>query len=64
MKKTTYLGSALVIAMTFVASGAMAQDKCGLGNGKKASGEPIQIGAAQTCTTSAPHRGARRPRPS
>jgi branched-chain amino acid transport system substrate-binding protein len=45
MKKTTYLGSALVIAMTFVASGAMAQDKCGLGNGKKASGEPIQIGA-------------------
>ena len=32
-------------ALGLAASGAMAQDKCGLGNGKKATGEPIQIGA-------------------
>ena len=45
MKKTTILGGAVATALTFAASGAMADDKCGLGNGKKASGEPIQIGA-------------------
>ncbi len=45
MKKTTYLGGALAVALGLMASGAMAQDKCGLGNGKKATGEPIQIGA-------------------
>jgi branched-chain amino acid transport system substrate-binding protein len=33
------------VAIGLAAGGAMAQDKCGLGNGKKATGEPIQIGA-------------------
>jgi len=45
MNKTTYIGGALAVALGLMASGAMAQDKCGLGNGKKASGDPIQIGA-------------------
>ncbi len=45
MKKTTILGGAVAVALSFAATGAMAQDKCGLGNGKKASGDPIQIGA-------------------
>jgi branched-chain amino acid transport system substrate-binding protein len=45
MKKTTILGGAVALALGLAASGAMAQDKCGMGNGKKASGEPIQIGA-------------------
>lgn len=45
MKKTTLLGGAIAVALGLAANGAMAQDKCGLGNGKKASGEPIQIGA-------------------
>jgi len=45
MKKTTILGSAIAVALSFAATGAMAEDKCGLGNGKKATGEPIQIGA-------------------
>lgn len=45
MKQTTLLGGVIVVALGLAANGAMAQDKCGLGNGKKASGEPIQIGA-------------------
>ena len=45
MKKTTILGGAVALALGLAASGAMAQDKCGMGNGKKATGEPIQIGA-------------------
>ncbi len=45
MNKTTILGGAVAAALSLAASGAMANDKCGLGNGKKASGEPIQIGA-------------------
>ena len=45
MKKTITIGGALTLALGLMASGAMAQDKCGLGNGKKASGDPIQIGA-------------------
>jgi len=45
MKKTTLLGGAVTVALSFAASSAMAADKCGLGNGKKATGEPIQIGA-------------------
>jgi len=45
MKKTTILGGAVALALGLAASGAMAQDKCGMGNGKKASGDPIQIGA-------------------
>ena len=45
MKKTTILGGAVALTLGLAASGAMAQDKCGMGNGKKASGEPIQIGA-------------------
>jgi branched-chain amino acid transport system substrate-binding protein len=44
MKQLT-IGSAIAVAMTMLASGAQAQDKCGLANGKKATGEPIQIGA-------------------
>ena len=45
MNKTTILGGAVAAALSLAASSAMANDKCGLGNGKKASGEPIQIGA-------------------
>ena len=45
MKKTTILGGAVALTLGLAASGAMAQDKCDMGNGKKASGEPIQIGA-------------------
>ena len=45
MKKTTILGGAVALTLGLAASGAMAQDKCGMGNGKKATGEPIQIGA-------------------
>ena len=45
MKKTTIINGALTLALGLMASGAMAQDKCGLSNGKKASGDPIQIGA-------------------
>jgi len=45
MKKTTYLGAALTVTLAMAASGVMAEDKCGLSNGKKATGEPIQIGA-------------------
>jgi len=45
MNKTTILGGAVALALGLAASGAMAQDKCGMGNGKKASGDPIQIGA-------------------
>jgi branched-chain amino acid transport system substrate-binding protein len=37
---------AAALAMAALASsGAFAQDKCGMANGKKATGEPIQIGA-------------------
>jgi len=45
MKKTTIIGGAVALTLGLAASGAMAQDKCGMGNGKKASGDPIQIGA-------------------
>jgi len=45
MKNTTILGGAVALTLSLAASGAMAQDKCGMGNGKKATGEPIQIGA-------------------
>ncbi len=45
MKKTIILGGAVAVALGLAANGAMAQDKCGLANGKKATGEPIQIGA-------------------
>ena len=45
MKKTTYLGAALTVTLAMAASGVMAEEKCGLSNGKKATGEPIQIGA-------------------
>ena len=37
--------SALSIAAALASGGALAQSKCGLGNGKKATGEPIAIGA-------------------
>ncbi len=45
MKKTTYFGSAIALALVMSASAAMADEKCGMANGKKASGDPIQIGA-------------------
>jgi branched-chain amino acid transport system substrate-binding protein len=32
-------------ALGLASGAALAQDKCGMGNGKKASGEPIQLGA-------------------
>ena len=35
MKKTTILGGAIAVALSFAATGAMAEDKCGLSNGKK-----------------------------
>ncbi|ROZ71292.1 ABC transporter substrate-binding protein [Ramlibacter sp. WS9] len=37
--------SAVTIAAALASSGALAQSKCGLANGKKATGEPIAIGA-------------------
>jgi branched-chain amino acid transport system substrate-binding protein len=40
-KLSIFVAAALAVA----AGGAMAQEKCGLANGKKASGEPIQLGA-------------------
>ena len=33
------------IVAALAATGVQAQDKCGLSNGKKATGEPIQLGA-------------------
>lgn len=45
MNTTTKLGIAVAATLMFGTGSAMAQDKCGLGNGKKASGEPIRIGA-------------------
>lgn len=44
MKITTLGGAALAAAGMF-ASPVFAADACGLGNGQKASGEPVQIGA-------------------
>ena len=44
MKQKYILALGLVVAASFSVS-AQAQDRCGLGNGKKATGEPIQIGA-------------------
>ena len=44
MNKISF-GAAATLALGLASSGAMAQDKCGLGNGKAASGEPIQLGA-------------------
>ncbi len=37
--------SAAAVTLMLLAGTAAAQDKCGLANGKKASGEPIEIGA-------------------
>jgi len=45
VKMTKTLGSAVAMTLTMVAGSAMAADQCGMGNGQKASGEPIQIGA-------------------
>ncbi|WP_293997683.1 ABC transporter substrate-binding protein [Sphaerotilus sp.] len=48
MKKNTApaMATALALAATALcATSAQAQDKCGLGNGKKATGEPIPLGA-------------------
>lgn len=39
------ISGAAALALGLTAVGAQAQDKCGLSNGKKATGEPIQIGA-------------------
>ena len=44
MNKQTFAALVAVAAAT-AAGGVQAQEKCGLSNGKKASGEPIQIGA-------------------
>jgi branched-chain amino acid transport system substrate-binding protein len=43
--KIKLLAGATIAAAGFIATPALAQDKCGLGNGKPASGEPIPIGA-------------------
>jgi branched-chain amino acid transport system substrate-binding protein len=45
MKKITYIGGILAVTLAMAASGVMAEEKCGLANGKKATGEPIQVGA-------------------
>ena len=44
---TKYLsiGGATAIALMFATGSALAQDTCGLSNGKKADGAPIPIGA-------------------
>ena len=42
---TRHIATAAFVVAMASGSGAFAQDKCGLGNGKKATGEPIQIGA-------------------
>jgi branched-chain amino acid transport system substrate-binding protein len=42
---TRHIAASTFVVALAAASGAMAQDTCGLGNGKKASAEPIQIGA-------------------
>lgn len=39
------IGAAAALALGLASGGAMAQDKCGMANGKKATGEPIQLGA-------------------
>ena len=44
MSRTT-LSAAAALAIGLASGSALAQDKCGLGNGKKASGEPIELGA-------------------
>ena len=44
MKHKFILALGLIAAASFSVS-AQAQDRCGMGNGKKATGEPIQIGA-------------------
>lgn len=44
MNTQSIAAAAFMVLMTS-GSGAFAQDKCGLGNGKRATGEPIQIGA-------------------
>jgi branched-chain amino acid transport system substrate-binding protein len=42
---TRHIAASTFVVALAATSGAMAQDTCGLGNGKKASAEPIQIGA-------------------
>lgn len=42
---TRHIATAAFVVAMASGSGAFAQDKCGLGNGKKASGEAIQLGA-------------------
>ncbi|HSV53100.1 MAG TPA: ABC transporter substrate-binding protein [Burkholderiaceae bacterium] len=37
--------SAISVAAAFASNAALAQSKCGLGNGKRATGEPIPVGA-------------------
>lgn len=45
MKQTMTLGGAVALALAFAGGNAQAADQCGMANGKKASGDPIQIGA-------------------
>jgi len=45
VKTNKILGAAIVATLGMAANSAMAADQCGMGNGKKATGEPIQIGA-------------------
>lgn len=45
MKTNHTLGALIAAGFMLSAGSAMAQDKCGMANGKKATGEPIQIGA-------------------
>lgn len=45
MKTFHTLGGLVAAGFMLSAGSAMAQDKCGMGTGKKASGDPIQIGA-------------------
>jgi branched-chain amino acid transport system substrate-binding protein len=43
--KHRHIAAAAILASVAIGTGAFAQEKCGLSNGKKATGEPIQIGA-------------------
>ena len=45
MKQTMTLGGAVALALAFAGGNAQAAEQCGMANGKKASGDPIQIGA-------------------
>ena len=52
---------AAVTALTTAGGASAAEPKCGLGNGKAASGQPIEIGAVVGKTGPADFSGSKRP---